>query len=101
MRVSNREITAIKELAKECFGAGAAVYLFGSRVDDERRGGDIDLYIETDESDAERALDAKYDFLAKLKGRIGDQRIDVVLGLPSRQEIPAIVEVAKRTGIRL
>jgi predicted nucleotidyltransferase len=101
MRISCREIAAIKELAKACFGAEAVVYLFGSRVDDGKRGGDIDLYIETDERDAVRVLDAKYDFLAKLKRRIGDQRIDVVVSYPSRQQIPPVVEVARRTGVRL
>jgi len=101
MRVSSREIAAIKELAKECFGPKAVVYLFGSRVDDGKRGGDIDLYIETDECDAACVLDAKYDFLAKLKRRIGDQRVDVVVSFPSRQQIPPIIEVARRTGVRL
>jgi predicted nucleotidyltransferase len=101
VRVSSREIAAIKELATECFGAGAVVYLFGSRVDDGKRGGDIDLYVETDECDAVRVLEAKYDFLAKLKRRIGDQRIDVVVGFPSRQQPPPIIEVARRTGVRL
>jgi predicted nucleotidyltransferase len=101
MRVSSREIAAIKELAKECFGPEAVVYLFGSRVDDGKRGGDIDLYIETDECDAARVLDAKYDFLAKLKRRIGDQRVDVVVSFPARQQIPPIIEVARRTGVRL
>lgn len=101
MRVSSREISAIKELVKECFGAGTVVYLFGSRVDDGKRGGDIDLYIETDESDAVRVLEAKYEFLAKLKRRIGDQRVDVVLSFPSREQTPPIIEAARRTGVRL
>ena len=66
MRLTSEQIAAIKGLATECFGAGTAVYLFGSRLDGAKRGGDIDLYIETDELEAARILDAKYDFLAKL-----------------------------------
>jgi predicted nucleotidyltransferase len=77
------------------------VYLFGSHVDDEERGRDIDLYIETDDSDAARVLDAKYDSLVKLKLRIGDQRVDVQVSFPSRQPTPPIIEVAWRTGVRL
>lgn len=101
MRLNSKEIVAIKELAKECFGTDAEVYLFGSRVDDRKRGGDIDLFIETDDGDTTRVLDAQYDFLAKLKRRIGDQRVDVVVNFPSRQKIPPVIEVAKRTGVRL
>jgi len=101
MRLTPPQITAIKELAQECFGEGTAVYLFGSRVDDHRRGGDIDLCVETYESDIARVLDAKICFLAKLKLRIGDQRIDVVVNYPTRRRPPPIIDVAKRTGIRL
>jgi len=101
MRLNSGEIAAIKELATTCFGSGAAVYLFGSRVDDRKRGGDIDLYVETDESNTVRVLDAKYDFLAKLKRRIGDQRVDVVVNFPSRRQTPPVIEVARRTGVRL
>jgi len=45
MRLSVKEINTIKSCAKAFFGAHARVLLFGSRVDDQKRGGDIDLYI--------------------------------------------------------
>lgn len=101
MRLSQQQITAIKELTEETFGDDAEVYLFGSRVDDTRRGGDIDLYVETDLDDPEQIVEARLRFLSRLKQRIGDQRIDVVLRYPSRQPPPPIWETAKRTGIRL
>jgi predicted nucleotidyltransferase len=101
MRLTDEQIAAIKGLVSECFGVGAVVYLFGSRLDDAKRGGDIDLYIETDECDAARILDAKYDFLAKLKRRIGDQRVDVVVGSPCSRQVAPVVGVARRTGVRL
>jgi len=101
MRLTTQQVTAIKQSAAECFGDGALVYLFGSRLDDNGRGGDIDLYVETDRDDIARVLEAKYNFLAKLKQRIGDQRIDVVVNHPARRSPPPIVAIAKRTGVRL
>ena len=47
MRLTEFEVQAIKQSAREVFGAGVGVALFGSRVDDAQRGGDIDLYIKT------------------------------------------------------
>ncbi len=44
MRLSTKEIELIKIKVKIIFGE-SIVYLFGSRVDDTKRGGDIDLYI--------------------------------------------------------
>ena len=44
MRLSAKEIELIKTNVKMIFGE-SIVYLFGSRVDDTKRGGDIDLYI--------------------------------------------------------
>lgn len=53
----------------------AEVYLFGSRVDDDARGGDIDLLVLSKEIDSR----AKLDILGDLHLSLGDQRIDVVV----------------------
>jgi hypothetical protein len=42
MRLTPQEIQAIKETFLNTFDKGN-IYLFGSRVDDTKRGGDIDL----------------------------------------------------------
>jgi len=44
MRLSSFQINAIKETFFEVFESGE-IYLFGSRVRDNLRGGDIDLYL--------------------------------------------------------
>ena len=44
MRLSKKELETIKETVENIFG-DVVVYLFGSRADDSKRGGDIDLYI--------------------------------------------------------
>jgi predicted nucleotidyltransferase len=46
MRLSAHERDVIREAAAEVFGPDVRVMLFGSRVDDSRRGGDIDLFVE-------------------------------------------------------
>ena len=46
MRLSNKEIELIKESVTALFDSEVSVYLFGSRADEGKKGGDIDLYIE-------------------------------------------------------
>ena len=78
MRLTKKEQQAIKESFKEVFKDGR-IYLFGSRVDDSKRGGDIDLYIELDEKlDIKTLLDKKIEFKLKLYDKIGEQKIDIV-----------------------
>lgn len=43
MRLSSHEIESIKSVANNVFGENAVVQLFESRVDDTKKGGDIDF----------------------------------------------------------
>jgi predicted nucleotidyltransferase len=77
MRLNQFEIDAITTVAKQHFGNEVHVSLFGSRTDDSKKGGDIDLFISSSDEQYLN-LKAKIEFLADLKQRIGDRKIDVV-----------------------
>jgi len=100
MRLSSSQIEAIKQETEHFFGAQAEVWLFGSRVDDMAKGGDIDLYVRPMTSDAAQLVDARFAFLARLKQRIGDQKIDLVLQRTGGEELPIHAQ-AKQHGVRL
>jgi len=71
MRLTDSERELIKKAFFETFQDGK-IYLFGSRVDDTQRGGDIDLYLCPAEN--ERVL--RRDFLDEY---IGEQKIDAIM----------------------
>ncbi|MDP2758927.1 MAG: nucleotidyltransferase domain-containing protein [Sideroxyarcus sp.] len=56
MRLSAAQIEAIKQETAHFFGAQAEVWLFGSRVDDTQRGGDVDLYVKSGMRSADQSL---------------------------------------------
>jgi predicted nucleotidyltransferase len=99
MRLEQFEADAIKATARRFFGERCTVRLFGSRVDDNRKGGDIDLHI-VPETPAHAALETETAFEVALQDAIGEQKIDVVVQSPGRQDSP-IDNVAKSTGIVL
>ena len=101
MRLSPHQRNVIRRIARECFGPRARVTLFGSRADDEARGGDIDLLIETEMSDVEKIVRAEIDFQVRVQRAIGEQKIDLLIDYPGRGEHPPIFEIAERTGVRL
>ncbi len=77
MRLSKFEIDTINKLAGKHFGNGTIVFLFGSRTDDGKKGGDIDLLIKNDDTQL-LTLISKIRFLADLKAIIGNRKIDVI-----------------------
>lgn len=99
MRLTEEEATIIKEIVREIFGPDASVILFGSRVDDNARGGDIDLLICSETPVSEREHKA-LKLVARLQIRLGDQPIDVLVLDPETQRQP-IHEEAIRSGVRL
>lgn len=87
MRISKFQADTINNLAKKHFGQGTIVYLFGSRTEDKKRGGDIDLFVHNI-TESSLTAEAKIGFLAELKSKIGDRKIDVIFdNEPTRQKI--------------
>lgn len=101
MRLTKQQHTIISTTVSEIFGTNAEVWLFGSRVDDNKHGGDIDLLIETNGMDANEITRAEISFQSKLQAQLGEQKIDVLVAYPSRKSYPPIFYIAKQTGILL
>lgn len=99
MRLTEKQQTIIRTACQQHFPDGQC-WLFGSRVDDNKRGGDIDLYIETSETDVTNIVNAKLAFLVTLSRQLGEQKIDVVVHRAS-SEMLSIHQIAKQTGICL
>jgi Nucleotidyltransferase domain. len=95
IRLKDEEIEIIKEVAIEIFGEDAKVYIFGSRVDLTKKGGDIDIFIETQK---EVSLNQEIEFLAKLELKGVERSVDVLIKAKNRDNKP-IFEEAKRTGV--
>lgn len=98
MRLSPAYIAAIKSATREAFGETAIVRLFGSRVDDSARGGDIDLHIEADAIiDEWHARGIFEDILFR---SIEPQKVDLIIS--KRGGVPRGFErIAYRDGIVL
>ena len=97
MRLKVKEAEFIKQIAKDCFGKEAKIYLFGSRVSDDKKGGDIDLYIET--TGKEHLFDKKLKMLQALYAKLGEQKIDIVIN--NFTSSLYIYEIARQEGILL
>ena len=99
MRLTPEQIEAIKQTASAAFGGGTAVWLFGSRVDDAKKGGDIDLLVRPLPADTAQPFAKKIKMLTLLERQLGERKIDLVV--EQAHDTRAIVEVAHNTGIRL
>lgn len=76
------------------------IHLFGSRVENSARGGDIDIYIEPDLRSADAIVEAKINALVELQLALGEQKIDLVINRQSGLDLP-IYKIAQETGIPL
>jgi len=99
MRISEQNQKEIKEIILGLLGPETQVYLFGSRVDDQQFGGDIDIMIKTD-----RPIEHPAEFSSKTSARIsrlcGGRDVDILLSSPNLRAFP-IHAIAEQEGIRL
>ena len=91
MRLSKTYIDVIERSFNEVFCGD--IYLFGSRVDDSKRGGDIDLYLEL--KNHTNLFKKKLKFLSRVKREIGEQKIDVVFNTDSNR----LIEKEAKKGV--
>lgn len=101
VRLSQDDIRAIKLCFLKHFLPCDHLWLFGSRTDLTKKGGDIDLYIETNTTSAKEAIRMKGDFLWDLEQTIGEQKIDVVLNMVHSPYTLPVYEVAKTKGVKI
>ncbi|RXK12308.1 DNA polymerase III subunit beta [Halarcobacter mediterraneus] len=74
MRLKKEEITFLKDSFKTIIKTGK-LYLFGSRIDDSKKGGDIDLLIVSNTANKKDIRKFRIEFFKKF----GEQKLDIVL----------------------
>lgn len=93
MRLSDNEVNAIKDVVGS-IDKDAHIYLFGSRVHNDKKGGDIDLLILSHKLMQEDSGRIKY----KLWDIIGEQRIDIFI---AEDTTHPFARIALKEGILL
>ena len=95
MRLNDDQVHTIVHAVLSRFGDAARVYLFGSRVDDAARGGDIDLLVELPESDQQMVRHA-CQAVADMQMALGEQKIDLLIKHPNSVDQPIFHEAMER-----
>jgi predicted nucleotidyltransferase len=105
MRLTDDEVDVIKTAILRRFSSVRRIVLFGSRVDDKKRGGDIDLFVESEE-EIDKAVLHKIEALGDIQLKLGERKIDMVVAKPEgspedKADTRAIVRIARETGVAL
>lgn len=83
LRPSDREgiVQAIESVCKKenVLIHGIALYLFGSRVRDDLKGGDIDLLIRVPTEKLKEVKSLEVEFSVSIQERIGEQKVDILI----------------------
>jgi predicted nucleotidyltransferase len=103
MRLTPQERSAIAEAARDTLVPGSRVSLFGSRVDDSARGGDIDLLVDSPQAlTAAEWVARRQAFVVRLYRLIGERRIDVLIaGAPGIEPPAEVLASARQRAVAL
>jgi len=99
MRLTDKEIQIIRDAVLDVLGENTRIVLFGSRVDDTLKGGDIDLMIELDQNVDRPALQSAR-VASRVSRLLSGRKVDVVLKAPNLKSQP-VHEIATQTGVVL
>ena len=81
MRLSEEDLQGLKKGLSEFLSSynDLRVYLFGSRIDDSKKGGDIDLLLVVRAEDLESLQLNKHRAITAAKKYIDDQKLDLTI----------------------
>jgi len=96
MRLTDKQIDKIRVAVDETV-ANAKVKIFGSRLDDSAKGGDIDILVILADETIDPALVAAT-ISAKAMIKLGGQKVDVLVDAPHLKELE-IHRIAKSEGV--
>lgn len=96
MRLTDEQIEAIRQSARQIGGELARVRVFGSRLDDSARGGDLDLMLELPDSVDNPALMAAQ-LAARASRALHGRKVDVLISAPNLMRLP-IHDIAFQEG---
>ena len=99
MRITDYQAKRIKEIVLEKLGLEARVWLFGSRVDDSAKGGDVDLMVSVP-YDVESVAETTGKVIVPVVRLFEGRKTDIVLDAPNLKSMP-IHEIARTQGIEL
>jgi predicted nucleotidyltransferase len=99
MRITPEQIRVIRQGVAELAGEEASVWLFGSRLRDDARGGDVDLMVELNEAVTEPAQLAAR-LAVRVSRAMDGRKVDVLVKAPNLLFLP-IHSVALAEGVRL
>lgn len=101
MRLSDYQLDVIIKVLTSYFGEDSIITLFGSRVCDNSRGGDIDLLIENNKNSNEQ-LKLKLRAISEMQIKLGDRKFDLITHcISDLEDNRVIVTEAKDTGVIL
>ncbi|WP_219339050.1 nucleotidyltransferase domain-containing protein [Tepidicella baoligensis] len=99
MRLQPEDILMIRQMTREVMGSDVPVRLFGSRLNDEARGGDVDLFLELSSPPDNPAWLAAT-LAGKISRRMHGRKVDVLIAAPGLNNLP-IHDIARQEGVIL
>jgi len=99
MRLQPADIETIRQVTRDVLGYPAPIRLFGSRLNDEARGGDVDLLLELD-TPPENPAWLVATLSGKISRRMRGRRVDVLISAPGLKHLP-VHDIARQEGVLL
>ena len=96
MRLTNQQIQLIRDIVRQVAGDACRVRIFGSRLDDVKRGGDVDVLLDLPDAVNNPALIAAT-VSARVSRAMYGRKVDVLISAPNLMRLP-IHDIAFKEG---